>query len=151
MKEQLENLKVENSTNENRRIPIHGGFSRPGTPEEGAREMFAGRVPWTGENYLKVRFVTDEFTSLCPTTGMPDFNSITVEYVPDKFYIESKTLKYYFYSFREFGAHCETLAARILDDVREAIEPREIRVIVNQSPRGGLRLVSESFWQRDLV
>jgi len=130
---------------ESRRIPIHGSFSRPATPEDGLKEMISGRQNWKRGN-LKVNISTEEFTSVCPTTGLPDFNEVTIEYRPDKFYLESKTVKYYFYAYREYGAHCETLAQKILDDVRTAIDPLEIRVIVNQRPRGGLRIVSEAEW-----
>jgi len=126
------------------RIPIHGSMTRPGGPEEGMKEMMAGRVPWKADfGSLVVRVLTDEFTSVCPTTGQPDFNTIEIEYEPNDFYLESKTIKFYLWSFRDYGAHCETLAKKIALDVFEAINPKFVQVIVNQSPRGGLKIISK--------
>ena len=132
---------------EKERIPIHGSMTRPASPNEGLKEMERGRIEWTGGN-LTVTVSTNEFTSVCPTTGQPDFNEIIIEYKPDRFYLESKTIKFYLWSFREHGAHCETLAQRICDDVVRAIIPISVVVTVNQSPRGGLRIVSRAEWKQ---
>jgi 7-cyano-7-deazaguanine reductase len=132
---------------ENNRIPIHGSMTRPANPEEGLKEMIDGRILWKNGD-LAVTISTDEFTSVCPTTGQPDFSEITIEYVPDKFYLESKTVKFYLWSYRDHGAHCETLANMICRHIKQAIQPKSVRVKVNQSPRGGLRIVSEATWKK---
>lgn len=124
------------------RIPIHGNMTRPGGPVDGKVEMKEGRVSWSGGD-LEVSVYTEEFTSVCPTTGQPDFNTITIIYKPKDFYLESKTIKFYLWSFREHGAHCESLSKTIAEDVFEAIEPLSVEVIVNQFPRGGLKIVSK--------
>jgi len=124
-----------------KRIPIHGNMTRPADPSDAIQEVEKGKVKWSGGN-LKVSVSTEEFTSVCPTTGQPDFNTITIIYKPDKFYVESKTMKFYLWSYREHGAHCETLAKEIAEDIFSAIEPFSIEAIVNQFPRGGLKIIS---------
>ena len=81
-----------------------------------------------------------EFTAICPKTGQPDFGSVVIEYTPAERCIESKALKFYLWSYRDEGAFCESLAARIADDVVYAIAPKALRVQVNQNVRGGISL-----------
>ena len=85
-----------------------------------------------------------EFTSICPKTGQPDFGTVTIEYEPAKLCIESKSLKYYLWSYRNEGAFNESLAAQIADDVVYAIKPKSLTVRVTQSVRGGIALVAEA-------
>jgi 7-cyano-7-deazaguanine reductase len=122
-------------------IPIHGSMKRPSNPETAIKEVKKGRQKWMGGN-LEVKISTKEFTSVCPTTGQPDFNYIDIIYKPNKFYIESKTIKFYLWSFRDHGAHCETLSKFIAEQLQEAIEPNYIEVIVTQFPRGGIEIIS---------
>ena len=122
-------------------IPIHGSMTRPGDPKTALKEVKQGRQNWTG-GQLAVSISTEEFTSVCPTTGQPDFNTIQITYQPKKYYLESKTIKYYLWAYREHGAHCETLAKSIAEDLHSAIDPEYVEVIVNQFPRGGLKIVS---------
>ncbi|MBX2814521.1 MAG: preQ(1) synthase [Saprospiraceae bacterium] len=126
-------------------IPIYGSMSRPGDPSEGLKAMIDGRLSWS-EGKLKITVTTDEFTSICPTTGQPDFSSVLIEYVPNKFYLESKTIKFYLWSFREYGSHCEKLASKILQDVVKAIDPESIRVVIDQAPRGGIGIIAEAHY-----
>ena len=65
-----------------------------------------------------------EFTSVCPKTGLPDFGTITIEYIPGKLCLELKSLKYYFLQYRNCGIFMENIANRILDDVIKAIKPK---------------------------
>ena len=88
----------------------------------------------------KVVLESDEVTSLCPVTGQPDWETIRIEFEPGAFCIESKSLKLYLWSFREEGAFCEELAARIAKDVYEAARPRRTTVTVTQKPRGGISI-----------
>ena len=80
---------------------------------------------------------------VCPTTGQPDFNTITIKYKPVDYYLESKTVKFYLWSFRDHGAHCETLSKKIAHDIAESIDCNWVEVIVNQFPRGGLKIISK--------
>src|SRR5881227_2617814 len=79
-----------------------------------------------------------EFTSVCPITGMPDFGTVTIEYVPDRACIELKSLKYYLLRFRQKGIFYEAVVNQILDDLVEACRPRRMTVIGAFSVRGGI-------------
>lgn len=82
----------------------------------------------------------DEFTSLCPITGQPDFQTISITYGPQKKCLESKSLKLYLWSFREEGSFCEALANQIAWDIEEAIDARFVEVVIKQKPRGGISI-----------
>ncbi|HUW41342.1 MAG TPA: preQ(1) synthase [Rectinemataceae bacterium] len=92
----------------------------------------------------KVVLESDEVTSLCPVTGQPDWETVRIEFEPGPFCIESKSLKLYLWSFREEGAFCEALAARIAKDIYEAAEPRKVTVSITQKPRGGIAIFAEA-------
>ncbi|CAB4135791.1 COG0780 Enzyme related to GTP cyclohydrolase I [uncultured Caudovirales phage] len=121
------------------KIPVYGNISRPTNPEEGLEELKAGAISWS-EGDINIEYSSGEFTSVCPSTGQPDFNDVVISYKPDKLYIESKCLKFYLWSFREYGIHCEKLACKIARDISGAIECKEITVLVKQRPRGGIGL-----------
>ncbi len=86
----------------------------------------------------RVKFTTDEVTSICPVTGQPDFSSVLIDYEPDRLCIESKSLKLYFWSFRDRPVFAEALAAEIAAEVQRAAHPRAVRVVVTQHIRGGI-------------
>ncbi|MCX5786105.1 MAG: preQ(1) synthase [Elusimicrobia bacterium] len=88
-----------------------------------------------------IKIVHPEFTSVCPKTGLPDFGTITVEYVPGKLVLELKSLKYYFLQYRNIGIFMENIANRVLDDVVRAAKPKTCTVTGEFTPRGGLRSV----------
>jgi 7-cyano-7-deazaguanine reductase len=85
----------------------------------------------------EVRFVFPEFTSMCPVTGQPDFAAITVTYVPDKLCVEMKSLKFYFFSYRNKGIFYEAVVNQILDDLVVATKPRRMTVVGDFAVRGG--------------
>jgi 7-cyano-7-deazaguanine reductase len=91
-----------------------------------------------------VTMESDEVTSLCPVTGQPDWETVTIEYAPDRSCIESKSLKLYLWSFREEGMFCEALAAQIARDIAAACQPLWVEVVVTQKPRGGVKLVARA-------
>ncbi|MDD3626290.1 MAG: preQ(1) synthase [bacterium] len=81
---------------------------------------------------------TDEFTSVCPKTGLPDFGTITITYIPDKECLELKSLKFYLLSYRDLGIFTENAVNKILDDCVSSCSPRWLKVEGNFTPRGGL-------------
>jgi 7-cyano-7-deazaguanine reductase len=83
---------------------------------------------------------SDEVTSLCPVTGQPDWETVRIEFAPDGFCIESKSLKLYLWSFREEGVFCEALAGKIAQDVFDSCQPYWCNVTVTQKPRGGIKI-----------
>lgn len=91
-----------------------------------------------------VTFETDEFTSLCPITGQPDFADVKIEYTPDKLCVESKSLKLYLQSFRQEGAFIESLAHRICEEFFFVVRPLQVTVTISSVPRGGLALEAKS-------
>lgn len=92
--------------------------------------------PRPGRDY-QIQFVFPEFTSVCPVTGQPDFATITVRYVPDRLCVEMKSLKLYFFSFRNKGIFYEAVANQILDDLAAIARPRRMTVIAEFAVRGG--------------
>lgn len=94
---------------------------------------------FAGRRYT-VTFRSEEFTSLCPKTGQPDFGTITIRYVPGERCIESKSLKLYLFSYRNEGTFMETLTNRILDDLTAACHPLEMEVIGDFAARGGITI-----------
>lgn len=89
----------------------------------------------------EVKIVLDEFTSVCPKTGLPDFGIITIEYVPDRLCIELKSLKYYLLQYRNMGVFMENSVNMILDDVVKSVRPKRAVVTGEFTPRGGLRSI----------
>ena len=81
-----------------------------------------------------------EFTSLCPVTGQPDFAKIFIDFIPNQFLVESKSLKLFLGSFRNHGAFHEECTVMIGVRIKEAIKPRWIRVYGVWFPRGGISI-----------
>lgn len=87
-----------------------------------------------------VTLSTDEFTCVCPMTGQPDFAKITIQYIPDKKIVESKSLKLYFWSFRDEGVFHEHVTNVMLDDLVAALQPRWCKVTAEFAVRGGIAI-----------
>jgi len=88
-----------------------------------------------------IKHICPEFTSVCPVTGQPDFATIDLEYIPNESCIELKSLKLYYYSFRDQGIYYEGVVNRLLDELSEACSPRWMRVTGNFNVRGGISSV----------
>lgn len=121
-------------------------------PKPELLETFAN--PYPGRNY-EIHMTCPEFTSLCPLGGVesdaaelellkggaPDFATIEVTYVPAELCVELKSLKLYFWSFRNDGIFYERVVNRILDDLVARVEPRWMRVTGDFNVRGGIKSV----------
>ena len=79
-----------------------------------------------------------EFTSMCPKTGLPDFGTIHIRYVPDQLCVELKSLKYYLLDYRNKGIFYEAATNQILDDLVGSCRPRRMTVVGDFTARGGL-------------
>lgn len=119
-------------------LPTSGPLPRPASLDDAAQTLKAERI--AAPRIDSCTFNCDEFTSVCPRTGQPDFGRVTIHVVPKDFGLESKALKFYLWAFRDEGMFCESLAERIVDDVFAAIEPRYVHVRVEQFRRGGIGL-----------
>ncbi|MSR41412.1 MAG: NADPH-dependent 7-cyano-7-deazaguanine reductase QueF [Phycisphaerales bacterium] len=86
-----------------------------------------------------IEHVSDEFTSVCPKTGHPDFGAITLRYVPAAVCVELKSLKLYYQSFRNEGIFYEAVTNQIRDDLQSAMSPRWMQIITDWRGRGGIR------------
>ncbi|HCG91205.1 MAG TPA: NADPH-dependent 7-cyano-7-deazaguanine reductase QueF [Dehalococcoidia bacterium] len=81
---------------------------------------------------------TEEFTAVCPWTGLPDYGSLLIRYIPSTTCIELKSLKYYLLSFRDVGIVQEHAANRILKDLVKLCSPKFMKVTLDYKPRGGI-------------
>lgn len=124
------------------RLPRTGPLPRPANPDE-ARDVLRNEA-FDAPDVQLVTLDAQEFTAICPRTGQPDFGRVEIAYVPADRCLESKAVKYYLWSYREHGAFCESLAARIADDVVYAVAPRWVRVRVTQNVRGGIAILAEA-------
>lgn len=89
-----------------------------------------------------------EFTCVCPKTGQPDFATISISYVPEALCVELKSLKLYFWSYRNEGAFHEAVTNQILNDLVEAIKPRKMIVRGDFNVRGGLHTVVTATYEK---
>lgn len=92
------------------------------------------------DNDYMVTFNCPEFTSLCPKTGQPDFGRIIINYIPDGFLVESKSLKLYLFSFRNNGDFHEDCVNIIMKDLVKLLEPKYLEVEGIFTPRGGISI-----------
>ena len=95
-----------------------------------------------------VRFTTDELASMCPVTQQPDLAHVVIEYRPDQWCIESKSLKLYLWGFRDRAVFAEALAAEIAGEVMATAQPHEVTVALTQRPRGGIEVHAVSTLHR---
>lgn len=93
-----------------------------------------------------VNIDTDEFTSVCPFSGLPDFAVIKINYIPKKKIIELRSLKYYLLSFRNVGIYQEHVVNRILNDLVKCCQPKWMQVIADYKVRGGIHTVASVEW-----
>jgi 7-cyano-7-deazaguanine reductase len=120
---------------EGRRFPFAGVEAL--TPE--VLETFPYEYP--GRDAV-VEISTDELTCVCPFSGLPDFATLTVRYVPAAACLELKSLKYYLTSFRNVGIYQEHAANRILEDLVRCCAPKWLEVVLDYRLRGGIRTVA---------
>ena len=92
-----------------------------------------------GRRYV-VTLACDEFTCICPATGQPDFGTITIQYIPDRKIVESKSLKLYLWSYRNEGIFQEHLVNTICDDLVKVLDPHWIEVTGAFKVRGGIAI-----------
>ena len=107
----------------------------PASPEEAVLDRVPN--PHPDATYL-TRFAAPEFTSICPVTGQPDFAHLVIDYVPDEWLVEAKSLKLYLGAFRNHGAFHEDCTLAIGKRLVAEIAPRWLRIGGYCYPRGGI-------------
>lgn len=114
--------------------------------EEAQLERFENRT--LARRYL-IEFTCPEFTCLCPRSGFPDFATIRIAYVPDKYCVELKSLKLYINKFRNAKVFHEDVTNRILDDLVELLNPIEMKVVGDFTVRGNIKTVITSSHEKE--
>jgi 7-cyano-7-deazaguanine reductase len=114
----------------------------PASPDQAQLDRVPN--PHADTDYV-TRFTMPEFTSICPVTGQPDFAIIVIDYVPNKWLVESKSLKLYLNSFRNVGSFHEDCTVSIGKRLTELLAPRWLRIGGYFYPRGGMPI--DVFWQ----
>jgi 7-cyano-7-deazaguanine reductase len=104
-------------------------------PSRDTLETFANQFP--GRDYT-IEIICPEFTSVCPKTGQPDFGTLTFRYIPEGTCVELKSLKLYLQAFRNEGIFYENVTNRILDDLVALLQPRQMTLVAQFTPRGGI-------------
>ena len=110
--------------------------------QKGIRDLKTPEIEvWENQYPDKIYTITmdiSEFTCICPKTGLPDFAAIKIEYSPQKYCIELKSLKMYTIFYRDIGIFHEHLTNKILEDFVKAARPRWAKITTEFNPRGGI-------------
>ncbi len=116
-------------------LQLGSHVEQPKSPDEARLDRVSN--PQAGVMYM-ARFTAPEFTSLCPVTGQPDFAHLVIDYVPNGWLVESKSLKLYLTSFRNHGAFHEDCTVAIGRRLAELLDPHWLRIGGYWYPRGGI-------------
>lgn len=114
---------------------LGGASALPDTPEQAVIEKVANPKP---DMHYVTRFACPEFTSMCPITGQPDFAHLVIDYIPEQWLVESKSLKLFLGSFRNHGAFHEDCTVSIAKRIIDEIAPLWFRIGGYWYPRGGI-------------
>jgi len=110
----------------------------------GGSNEFAGLETFASPDVHSVTMTSDEVTALCPVTGQPDWYTVEITYEPHRLCLESKSLKLYLNTFRQRGEFVESLAAILVNEIGDAVQPHQIDVVIRQKPRGGIGIVAHA-------
>ena len=114
-------------------------------PFDGVEKVTPGVLETFPYEYVQraaeVVITTQEWTCVCPFSGLPDFGTLTIRYVPDRVCLELKSVKYYLTSYRTVGIYQEHAANRVLEDLVKCCQPQRMEVSLDYSLRGGIRTV----------
>ncbi|MBP8130957.1 MAG: NADPH-dependent 7-cyano-7-deazaguanine reductase QueF [Candidatus Hydrogenedentes bacterium] len=127
-------------------------FQDPDTVDPAILECFPYEYADTPHGAaMEVVIETEEFTSVCPFSGLPDFASLSIRYVPDRSCIELRSLKYYLLTYRSVGIWYEHLVNKLLEDLARCARPRRMSVTLHCKPRGGLVSTLTAAYDRETM
>jgi len=106
-------------------------------PESGIQTDFLESFNYQGETQL-ITYKTAEFSAVCPFSGLPDYGSFTMEYIPQNHCVELKSLKYYLISYRTVGIYQEAATNRLFQDLHPLLNPQYLKVTTTYNTRGGI-------------
>ncbi|HOP28739.1 MAG TPA: preQ(1) synthase [Spirochaetota bacterium] len=118
-------------------MPVAEGKIFSFEDEKSIHSEFLESIDYTG-NPQKIKYETDEFSAVCPFSGLPDIAKIEIDYIPDKKIVELKSLKYYFMSYRNVGIYQEAVTDRIYKDLHRILSPKYLSVKTVYNVRGGI-------------
>ena len=113
--------------------------------DAGVLDVFSYEYP--GKD-ITINIESDEFTAVCPWSGLPDFGTIRVDYIPDQLCIELRALKYYLLSYRNVGIYQEHAVNRILEDLVASANPKWMKVTADYKVRGGIHTIVSREYMR---
>jgi 7-cyano-7-deazaguanine reductase len=108
-------------------------FKSPEVVDVAVLETF----PYEGPNQ-RITYETNEFSAVCPFSGLPDIGTVTIDYMPSDKCVELKSLKYYYLSYRDVGIYQEAVTAKIYQDIHALLKPKWMRLTVVYQTRGGI-------------
>lgn len=88
---------------------------------------------------IRIKVETEEFSAVCPWSGLPDYGILLIEYTPEKVIVELKSLKYYLYSYRSVGIYQEHALNKIFEDLSDIIKPKWLQITLIYNVRGGIK------------
>jgi len=104
---------------------------------------------YSGKRDIEIVIENEEFTSICPRTGLPDFGRITIRYIPRKKIIELKSLKYYFLQYRDVGIFYEHVINKILEDLVSLVKPSWMEIVGSFRIRGGIKTTTKTEYRKN--
>jgi len=128
------------------------GMALPFESTTSIRSELLEAIEYDGRPQL-ISYTTDEFSAVCPYSGLPDIARVEIRYIPEAQRVELKSLKYYFMSFRNVGIYQEDATSLIFDHLAELLAPHFLRVYTRYNVRGGIdaECVIESGYEEDAV
>ncbi len=118
-------------------MPKAEGLILPFEGKDKIRKDYLETIEFEGKSQL-IAYSTDEFSAVCPFSGLPDIATVVIKYIPNKKIVELKSLKYYFISFRNIGVYQEEVTSIIFNDLKEILEPKFLSVYTKYNIRGGI-------------
>ncbi len=118
-------------------MPVAEGKEFSFLPEDSIDSGFLESIDYTG-NPQEIKYETDEFSAVCPFSGLPDIAKLTILYIPRKKIVELKSLKYYIISYRNVGIYQEAVTDRLYKDLLKCLEPEYLSITTVYNIRGGI-------------
>lgn len=113
------------------------GLVLPFESEESIRTDLLETFDYKGHDQ-KINYTTKEFSAVCPFSGLPDYGSFIMDYIPNKHIVELKSLKYYITSFRNVGIYQEHVTNKLFDDIHKLLKPKYLKITTIYNTRGGI-------------
>ena len=118
-------------------MPVAEGLTLDFSDESAIRVDLLETFPYQG-NPQKINYATNEFSAVCPFSGLPDVAQLRIDYQPNKKIVELKSLKYYLTSYRNVGIYQEHVTNRLFDDLKQLLDPINLKITTVYNTRGGI-------------